>query len=472
MQISRKQYEAMQLLEDPEITELLLGGSAGGAKSVTMCLMITRLCKEYPGIKIFLGRKTRKSLLDSTVATLLSQVHILQGIDTTEYNYKSQEGKIFYRNGSLVLLGDLEKLPSDPDFARYGSLEIDCAFIDEAGEITIEAKNAIKSRVGRGVMSRDYGIPGKLVLSCNPSTNFLRTEYYDTYDKMGGGGFQKWKIGTITIDGEDRPTYRGFLRISAYDNPFLPKSYIDNLATLPDKERKRLLDGDWNYADDTNSMFKGGLLDKATVWELPKRGEDNTFRKFIGVDVSDVGHDRTIFTLIENGVVVAQKVSQVQMTWDKESKLPLSRLLADELIEFAQRNGFTQQFCRHIAVECNGVGAGIRDFLRDRGWAISEYVATHKSRSEGYYQLMLDFDSGDTKLYHSLGDLDEIRKELLVHTYKMNNQTPDVLKKEKIKEVLGYSPDRADSLMIANWCKTKVDHPEQDPKTNYRRVAF
>lgn len=468
--ISAKQQHFLRLLNDPSISELLVGGAAGGAKTMSMCLGIVALAKEYPGARIFVGRKTLKSLKQSTINTLLNKTHPLVGISFDKYAMHYSDMTLDYFNGSKIIFGELETIPSDEDFARVGSLEIDVAFVDEAGEITLKAKNAIKSRVGRGVMSERYGIPGKLILSCNPSVNFLRQEYYDPFIQLGGGGFQKWKIGDTEVNGEKIETYRAFLRMDAYDNPFLPKSYIDNLKTLPDRERKRLLEGNWDYADDDGSLFRSSLLDKATTFELPTPGEK--FDKFIGVDVADLGKDKTIFSLLENGVLTTQKRSSVQMDWDKDSKLPMGRMLADELVEFAQRNGFTMATASHIAVETNGVGASVRDFLRDRGWQITEYTATHKSRSENYYQLMLDMDSGAIKIFHEIPDLDNLRRQLGVHTFTMNNQIPDVVKKDKIKQVIGHSPDEADSFCIANFCRNWVTNPANDPHRNKNRIFF
>ncbi len=469
-QISEKQREFLELLEDPTINELLVGGAAGGSKTLSMCMGIIHLAKEYPGARLFVGRKTLKSLKQSTIATLLNKVHPMVGIHPDKFSMHFQDMTLDYENGSKIIFGELETVPSDEDFARIGSLEIDVAFIDEAGEITLKAKNAIKSRVGRGVMASDYGIPGKIILSCNPSINFLRQEYYDPFVQLGGGGFQKWKIGETEINGKRIDTYRAFLRMDAYDNPFLPQTYIDNLKTLPDRERKRLLEGDWNYADDEASLFRSGLLDKATVFQTST--EPDPMKKFIGVDLSDSGNDKTIFSLIEDGILISQKASQVQMNWEKDSKLPMGKLITNELVEFAQRNGIDQRLASHIAVEINGVGASVRDFLRERGWQVLEYTATHKTRSENYYNLMLDMDAGDIKIYNELFDLDGLKRELSAHTYEMNNQEPSVAKKDKIKLVLGHSPDRADSFCIANYARRMADHPELNPRTNKNRLYF
>lgn len=333
------------------------------SKTFTMAIMVLLTIRQYPGCRLFVGRKTLKSLRQSFIQTLLGQVHkMFNLVEDQDFNYSAQLGEIKYNNGSTVIFGELMKNPSDPDFSRFGSLELDMAFIEEAGEVTLEAKNAIRSRVGRGIMAKEHSLPGKLVLSGNPSQNFLRTEYYDPYMELGGGEYQSWIIGETVIRPDKKkvpkkvPMKRCFLRMSVYQNPFIPQSYIDTLKTLPRRERKRLLDGDWDYADDDSSLFKSGLIDKAITYELPQPSEN--FNKVIGVDVSDAGRDRTVFSLIDNGVLVTQKCSNIQMNWDRKSEEPLSYLIANELIEFAQRNGFQQVNAKNIAVESNGVGVG------------------------------------------------------------------------------------------------------------------
>lgn len=473
MQISKKQQEFLELMADPQITEILYGGSAGGGKSQSIGILIVTWAIRYPGIRFFVGRKTLKSLRQSTIETLIGKVLPAMGLTTEDYHMSWQNMELSFNNESIVIFGEVDYIPSDPTYSRIGSLECDIAILDEAGEISKLGKDAIRSRIGRGVLSNKWGIPGKIVLASNPDTGWLKNEYFDPYLKLGGGGFQKWQIGETTLnEGKDTekklPAYRAFLRASAYDNPFLPQSYIDNLKTLPDILRKKLLEGDWNYVDDDNMLFKAGLLDKATTYELPT-GEG--FESYIGVDVASTGGDRSVYTLVRNGTVITQKISSVQMNWDKNSDKPLFRLMADELIEFAMKNGFTVKEAPHIAIEGNGVGQALVSSIKERGWNVREFTATHKSRSENYNQLQLDFDSGGLKLYHEMNGLEDLRKELLAHTFEVNNQEISVEKKEKIKLRLGRSPDLADALAIANWCQ----HQNTDKlgeRYNQARVIF
>lgn len=465
VEISPKQKQAIDLAFDPQVTELLWGGANGAGKTFVMCLICLLFVKKYPGVKIFIGRKTLKSLKQSTISSLIGKVHPAMGIGYGDYAMHFQDMTLDYANGSQIIFGELDYQPSDEDYSRMGSLEIDFGVIEEAGEVSEKAFSALKSRVGRGILAKEHDFPGFVMASCNPSRNWLKTRFYDAYEKLGGGEMQKWQIGNIEVAGESKPAYRCFVRATAYDNPFLPQSYIDTLNALPDKERKRAF-GNWNYADDDDMLFKSGLLEKATTYELP---QGSGFNKYIGCDIADKGKDRSVFTLIDNGVVTTQKIAGASI--DKNSEAPIGRLLADELIEFAQKNGFTSKDARNIAIETNGVGASIRDIMKLRGWYFTEYVATHKSRSENYYQLMLDMDSGAIKLYHEMFGLDELEKELAGHTYQMKEQTPDVCKKDEIKQKIGRSPDLADSLCIAGFALHNVTDKKGD-RFNQARVVF
>lgn len=459
--MSETQNLSFEILQDPQNTEVLFGGSAGGAKSFFVCLWALMECRNYPGIAIGLGRKELKRLKQTTLITLLNKVHPIMGVKEGDYKFNSQEGYIQYMNGSRIILIDMAPAPTDPDFDKFGSLELTHVIIEEVGEAVKKAVTVLGSRRGR-MLNKEYGIVGKLVMTCNPTQNFIRQDYYKPYSEMGGGRIQKWTFGEI-IDPRDsvrKPGYRVFIRSSVYDNPFVDPNYIEFLKNLPPMERKRLLSGDWNYADDDNTLFPALLLDRATTYELPERGEG--FNKFIGVDVADKGKDKTVATLMVDGVIITQKELEIDRTGEK----PLSYLYANELIKFAQQNGFNSSLARNIAVEGNGVGVGIRDALRIRGWYINVYEANGQSRSQGYYQFMLDMDAGAVKLLTDMDD-GELREELAAHTYEMVDMKPKVIRKEILKQVLGKSPDKADSAMISNWAKN-----QQTKRASSSRIRF
>lgn len=462
LSLSEKQYLAFQLLDDPQVVELDYGGAAGGSKSFTVAIWIAKQCKEYPGIRIGLGRKEMVRLKQTSVVTLLREVHPILDIRPSDYEYSSGLNKITYINGSEIQLFDLNYQPSDPDYDTLGSLNLTHVVIEEIGEIRKKAKDVFGSRKDR-FLNQSYGITGKLVMTQNPSRNFTREEFYEPYANLGGGDYQKWGIGNVYIRGEKKVAYRAFVKSLPIDNPFLSENYIETLKRLPLMERKRLYLGNWDYADDDDMMFTSLLLDRAVASELETSEE---FNKYIGVDVSDKGKDKTIASLIDNGVLIAQR----RLNVDTHGEKAISELYSLELIKFAQQNGFTAREANRIAIEGNGVGVGMRDMMRTKGWFITEYTATSQSRSKGYYDLSLDMDAGDIRIYQQLETMSELKRQLQSHSYEMNDKLePVVIQKKKIKEIIGKSPDEADSFMICNWRRRKASN---DPKNDPSRIIF
>lgn len=468
MQLSTKQSLALQLLDDPQVVELDFGGAAGGAKSWTVALWMILQCRQYPGIRIGLGRKELQRLKQTTLVTILREVHPILGVKDGEFRFRGDSNTLIYENGSEIQLFDLAYQPSDPDYDTLGSLNLTHVVIEEVGEIREKAKEVFGSRRDR-YMNHKYGITGKLVMTQNPSQNFTRSQFYDPYIKAGGGDYQKWPLGGVVyVDGNEMEAYRVFIKSLPTDNPFLSRNYIETLKRLPPKERKRLYEGNWDYADDEDSLFKSDLLDRVMIGRNVHQNFSENPTRFIGVDVADKGKDKTILTLMIDGVIM----NQVRLNVNTTGEAAISQLYADALIRFAQRNGFTSQMAKNIAIEGNGVGVGMRDAMRTRGWFISVYTATARTRSQGFYDLMLDMDAGKVKVYTEMETIDELKKQLMTHTYEMNDKLePNVVQKKKIKELIGHSPDEADSAMIANWIRRGGAYAN-DPRRNQNRILF
>ena len=463
MKLTPKQLELLNLAEDPQIISILIGGSAGGAKSWAICTLALIKSRKYPGYQAAISRRIGTVLNRTTKMTMRKVLKENELTEGKDYEWREGGSLLHFVNSSELRFMPLDER-GDPDLTTIGSLEVDDFYIDEAGEITSNAHNVAKSRIGRGIAGRLYDIPGRMYLSCNPSQNFLKEEYYDNYERLGGGEMQKWQNGfTVLPNGERVPAYSVFLRMSVYDNSFISPSYIENLKSLPSKERKRLFEGRWDYADSDATLFPSDILLASLQYTRP---DSKVFNKFIGVDVSDSGKDETIATLIDDNVVVAQVALKV----NKQEGEPISSHLARALIDFATGHGFTPNEARRIAIESNGVGVGIRDMMRTKGWQITEYRATSKSRSQNYYQLFLDLEGGSLKIFAELPGYENIRRELAAHDYTMQNQDPVIESKDKIKAKIGRSPDHADSLMIANHARKL--YKARDLSRRFRSISL
>ena len=455
--ISEVQQLGMQQFDDPQVVRLIWGGGAGGGKTILLCLLCVIACKKYPGTRWGVARKELKSLKQTTLATLISKVHRMLGITENDYKLNMLDSTLEYSNGSQLLLLDLTAKPSDPEMESLGSLELTGAFVDEVGEVNKKAFDVLASRVNRW-MNKEYGITGKIVGSTNPSPGFVRQEFYDKYSQLGGGRMQRWKNGKVWVNGVEMDAYDVYIKSTALDNIFLDDNYIEGLRRLPPQEKKRLLEGDWNYLDEDDSLFPMALIDKMTVYEMPEKnynedgqeidefGKVKKFNKFIGVDPSDKGKDSTVVTLVDDGIICEQL--EIKSPIGKDDAIGF--YIAGKLIAFAEKHGFTKYVARNITIEGNGIGASLRDALRVLGWNVQVYTATLQSRNDGFYEFMVNADEGKIKILYSVIEKGELLKQLTAHRYDLDTGKPRVTKKKELRAVLGRSPDHADSAMIAN----------------------
>lgn len=455
--ISEVQALAMAEFDDPQVVSIVFGGGAGGGKSFLIGLLAAIACKKYPKTRWGLARKELKSLKQTTLATLISKVHPALGISENDYKLNMLDSTLTYSNGSELLLLDLTAKPSDPEMESLGSLELTGAFVDEIGEVNKKAFDVLSSRVNRW-MNKEYGITGKVVGSCNPSPGFVRQDYYDKYEKMGGGRIQRWQNEYVWVNGKRVPALYVYIRSTALDNPFVDENYIEGLRRLPPQEKKRLLEGDWNYLDEDDSLFPMALIDKMTVYELPEKeynedgdeidenGKLKKFNKFIGVDPSDKGKDDTVITLIDDGVIC----EQVEIKSPPGADDAIGFFIAGKLIQFAEKHGFTKLVAKNIMLEENGIGASLRDAMRVLGWRVNTYMATLQSRNDGYYEFMVNADEGKIKILNTLVEQGPLLKQLTAHRYDTDTGKPRITPKKEIRKLLNRSPDHSDSAMIAN----------------------
>lgn len=448
--ISEVQNLAMDQFNDPQVVSIVFGGGAGGGKSFLIGLLCAIACKRYPGTRWGLARKELKSLKQTTLATLISKVHRTLGISENDYKLNLLDSTLEYTNGSSILLLDLTAKPSDPEMESLGSLELTGAFVDEVGEVNKKAFDILASRVNRW-MNIEYGLTGKVVASCNPSPGFVRQDYYDKYDQLGGGRMQKWKSGNVWVGDVRLDAYNVYIRSTSLDNPFIDNNYIEGLKRLPPQEKKRLLEGNWNYLDEDDSLFPMNLVDKMTVYEIPE-SQDGKFNKFIGVDPSDKGKDDTVITLIEEGVIT----DQIEIKSPQGKDDAIGFYIAGKLINFAEKHGFSKPIAKNIMVEENGIGASLRDAMRTLGWRINTYMATLQTRNDGYYDFSVNADEGKIKILNTIIEKGLLLRQLTAHRYDLDSGKPRVTKKKELREVLGRSPDHADSAMIANMAYNKL----------------
>lgn len=218
--------------------QILGGGAAGGGKSYLGCCWLAISCMTFPNILMALGRLTLKSLKESTWRTLLNVLSEWGLKEDVHYHINNQAGTLTFWNGSTILMMELSPSLQDPDYNRFGSIEITGAFVDEVAEIPEKAIEVLASRIRYRVA--ETFVVGKLFMSCNPT--------------------QTWPRKTFVMDDDGEPVvlqkgYR-YVPFSVFDNPNegFRIVYINRLKKIRDKAtRERLLYGNWLYPSE-NTM--------------------------------------------------------------------------------------------------------------------------------------------------------------------------------------------------------------------------
>jgi PBSX family phage terminase large subunit len=422
---TKRQSQAWKYLTDNKTNVVLFGGSAGGGKSWLGCLWITTLCLQYPGTRYLIGRAVLTQLKLTTLNTLfelLGQMGLKSG---EHYTYNGQSNVLTFYNKSEIIFKDLAYNPSDPNYDSLGSLEITAAFIDEAAQITSLAYNIVKSRIRFKL--NEYNFIPKILMTCNPANNWIKKDFYLPYVQ------------------DQLDENKIFLPSLPMDNPHLPASYIEMLKELPPMQRKRLLEGDWNYMDDSDSLFDFDSISNSVFKLAPN--EQN--KKYISLDVARFGDDRSV-AVVWNGLVVVEiKVYR---------KLSATEL-SSEIKELIAKYGVHPN---NLIVDSDGVGGPVADILKGTNFVNNSSPLHGQNfnnlKSQCYVKLSELFKEGKISLNVIEPSLvEELTQELLA--VKLKDVDKDnkvaIISKDEMKKVLGRSNDLSDALAMRMYYEIK-----------------
>lgn len=430
-----KQFLCLELLYDFVTKYPLFGGGAGGGKSWLGCEWEAAMCLNFPGVRYFMGREELSRLKDTTVKTFFKMAKN-HGINDT-FRYYEHYSAIRFHNGSEISLLNLKYEPSDPMFERFGSTEYTGGFIEEAGEVHFNAFDTLKSRVGRQ-LNEQYNIPKKILITCNPKKNWL----YHTF-------YKPWKDGSLEAG-------YAFIQSLAIENEKIDKGYVESLDEIKDPTmKKRLKYGEWEYEDDPLS-----LVDYDNILNIFTNQYVLPGKKYITADIARFGDDKTIIRVWE-GLRVIDRIERSHLKVTESADL-IRKIASSHRIPMSQ-----------VIVDEDGVGGGVVDILHCKGFVANSSPLFGENfdmlKSQCGYKLASLIN--ENLIYEK--DDSPARRQALVEELeqlKRKNEGSDkkqaIMPKEKIKDLIGRSPDDLDTYIMRAWFELTA------PKSSGLNVSF
>lgn len=437
---NEKQKDVCRLWINDEVTDILYGGSKGSGKSYLGCSLIFGDALTYPDTFYFVARKSLKDLIRYTIPSIHEVLKHWE-VSDKYFSYNGAYNYFQLYNKSRVYLIDAKYLPSDPLFSRFGSMQMTRGWIEEAGEFELQAKNNLQASIGRW-NNDTYDLAPKLLQTCNPSKNYLYSDYY-----------VKDKEGTLE-------PYKRFVKALPIDNKMLDKAYLENLErSLTTNEKERLLFGNWEYDDDPNT-----LIDYDAICD----GFTNDF-------VSDLGHSRISADLAMKG-----RDRFVAGVWKGEVvKIEIDMVYSPaNIIEQSLKQAImSHKVSRsNVVVDSDGLGNYLESYIknivefRNNGKAFDTMFANLKA--ECAYKLAEVFNNRKIKIICTKDQEERIKEELgVLKANDIDNDTSrkNIIPKDKMKQMLGRSPDYLDMLIMGMYHLVK---PQSNAGRGVKRMQF
>lgn len=417
---NEKQKEVCRYWSDEVTTDILYGGSKGSGKSYLGCSLIFGDALTYPNTFYFIARKNLNDLRKYTIPSI-HEVFQHWNLTSKYYSYNGQDNYFELYNKSRVYLLDAKYMPSDPDYYRFGSMQMTRGWIEEAGEFSLDAKNNLQASIGRW-NNELYNLAPKLLQTCNPSKNYLYSEYY-----------KKHKEGKLE-------NYKKFIQALPTDNKCLSEAYLLNLErSLTTNQKERLLFGNWEYDDDPNALIDyDAICDLFTNEYVQAVGPDR-----ISADLAMKGRDRFIAGGWK-GLVVTVEIDMPYSPAD---------VIEKELKGLALKRNVSRS---QVVADSDGLGAYLESYIRGivefhNGGSAFDKQTYANLKAECAYKLAEVVNNRQMRVICTKEQEEKIKEELgVLKAVDVDNDITkkNIISKDLMKQLLGRSPDYLDMLIM------------------------
>ena len=395
--------------------------------------------REHPIPVGFMGRRRGVDFRDTTLETWK------KFIPPGGYRLRPGDKEIIIGEAVKICYGGMD---NELVVAKFNSAEFCFVFVDQAEELTADQIGLLRGTLRLKINDED--VPTKELYTANPASCWLKGEFVD----------------------KARPGYR-FIRALPADNPFLHGEYVPMLERAFEHRPELLAayrDGSWDMLAGHDVVVKDLWIQEA----LDRTIHDRCGAIYLICEPSRYGDDETVIYLMQDGDILGDLIFGKHDLMYTANRLHVLALEHD---------------AEHIGVEITGLGGGIADRLVEmagdsyqvhqidpaagatganrHGGGVKRPVIYLNRRAEMWDTAGRELEEGTIDLNY---DDDELRRQLGQVKYEFKAGKMKIEDKDKIKQRLGRSPDRADAWVEGIWLGKQLgDRASGDSRSRRRR---
>lgn len=416
---TKKQIEALELLNNEETSFVGYGGSARSGKTVIECVAVLLECLAYDGIAWGIGRKELTVLKRTVLLTLFKQMEFY-GITEDEYNYNQQLNRIDFNNGSTIFLIDTAYKPSDPLNTRFGGFELTRCAVDESNETNEDVIIKLYERTGWR-KNDTYNLKRKVFECFNPAKNHVYKRYFKPFRDGVQGMFKR------------------FIAALPSDNPHPSvKEWIDDIIKTGDTVTiERQVNGNFDFDDDPRALCEFDAVSDLFTNDHVQGGTGT-----ISADLAMKGRDKFIGGYWDG--LRCHIAIDINHNDAKEIEMKLRELKTVKKVGNS-----------NIVADADGLGAYLDAYIKNikpfhGGGSPIDKNNFAKLKDECAYKLAEFINKREIKIICSPSQEDAIKEEISIclKADSVNIDKKRIIKKEEQKKLLGRSPDYLDMLIM------------------------
>jgi hypothetical protein len=440
---------------------LLFGGSPGGGKTAL-------------GVGLALNEHTRSLIVRKEFVDLDGVIHTLSNVLKGDTSNLVGGNRPEYRKANGII--HFQGLGKDID-GKQGNPH-DYIYVDEAAQLP---EDMVRMLIG-WLRTDIEGQRCRVVLGSNPPLNavgdWLITYFGPWLDDrhpnpakegelryflptQNGLGDRECKADDfIYIEGvKVMAQSRTYISSKFTDNKYYdPEAYAKSLSGLPPSVRNRLISGNFLLARPDAEMQcipTDWVIEANNRWEeKPPQGVPMCA---IGADVAQGGTDKTVLAIRYDGWYAPLK-------WYPGVDTPDGKAVAGKILMHRRDNAT-------VVVDLGGGwGGDCYGHLKENQIESVGYMGVKASnqrtkdrdlkftnvRTEAYWRFREALDpSQEQGSTICLPNDTELKADLTTPTYEVTSQGIKLMSKEKVKEILGRSPDKGDAVVMAWWAGLK-----------------